>query len=157
MKSWMDRILAALETVPDREEVAMWAASLFQISRGQPPFDASVDPAEGDLDKGAIQRLADLLEREVRADPTGPETESLVWALGKCCEPGLRSLFVLVLAANLQGNPKTLHQALIALDNLHEPVLVDEGFFSALEVQRNRALASLVLGLQPEDEDRSSL
>jgi len=153
MSDWIDRILTGLrsESLPDREDAAMWAASLFQIFTGAKPFDPSVDPSKDDLDASVVQELSDVLERDVRANPAAPDVGSMVWALGKRLDPGLRSVFALALGANLHGDPNTLHQALIALDNLEEPALADAGFFSAYEVERNRRLAYAVLCIQPAD------
>ena len=158
MSSWIERVLEGLrsESLPDREDAAMWAASLFQIFTGKKPFDPSVDASEEDLEPTAIQKLSDLLEKYVRADPSSPDVWSQVWALGKRLDPALRGVFVLVLAANLQGDPNALHQAIVALDNLEEPALADEPFFAAYEVERNRRLAQAVLGSDATDgTDRS--
>lgn len=152
MSGWIERILSGLnsEALPDREDAAMWAASLFQIFTGRRPFDPSVDPSDEDLEPSALQKLADILERYVRADPSGPDAWSNVWALGKRFDPALRSLFAVVLAANLQGDPNALHQALVALESLEEPALAGVTSLAAFEVERNRQLAYAVLGLEPE-------
>ena len=158
MSGWIERILAGLgsESLPDREDAAMWAASLFQIFTGRKPFDPSVEPSEDDLEPSAIQKLSDLLENYVRADPSAPDAWSNVWALGKRLDPALRGLFAMVLAANLHGDPNALHQALVALDHLEEPALADVTSFAAFEVQRNRQLAHAVLGTDPTDGSESA-
>lgn len=154
MTSWIERVFEGLrsESLPDREDAAMWAASLFQIFTGRKPFDPSVDASEDDLEPTAIQKLSDLLEKYVRADPSAPDAWSNVWALGKRLDPALRGLFAMVLAANLHGDPNALHQALVALDHLEEPALAHVPSFAAFEVERNRELAYAVLGLEPTDE-----
>jgi hypothetical protein len=138
MSPIISRIVADLKNMPDAPSVndaLLDAAFLFEKARGMAPSGwsdevvaASPDPEEMRL----LQRsVVDFVER------TGVGS----WTLGKCRDASLKPVLLAVLRRQLRGDAGELFQAMIALDNIGEPVFGSSSSYSILDEAENRKLA----------------
>jgi hypothetical protein len=115
------------------------AAFLFEKQRGLAPCAWPADVIAADVSDEDIARLQRAVVAYVEREGVGS------WVLGKCCDPALKPVLVAVLRRQLDGDPGELYQAMIALDNLGEPVFGDIGSRSILDESRNRELVRAYL------------
>lgn len=134
----VENIIAVLERQPDAgaaHDAFLNAAFLFEKSRGVLPCAWPDEVAQSNASPEDMRRLRDAVAKYVERNGVGSST------LGKCFDASLKPVLVSVLQRQLQGDAGELFQAMIALDNLHEPVFGDVSSRSILDEQKNRDLA----------------
>jgi hypothetical protein len=134
----VENIIAVLERQPDAgavDDALLNAAFLFEKSRGVPPCAWPDKVVESNASGEDKRGLRDAVVTYVQRSGVGS------WTLGKCFDESLKPVLVSVLHRQLQGDAGELFQAMIALDNLREPVFEDVLSRSILDEQKNRELA----------------
>jgi len=134
----VENIIAVLERQPDAgavNDALLNAAFLFEKSRGVPPCAWPDEVAQSSATPEEMHRLRDAVVKYVQRNGVGS------WTLGKCFDKTLKPVLVSVLQRHLQGDAGELFQAMIALDNLREPVFGDVRSRSILDQEKNRELA----------------
>src|SRR4051812_7912742 len=133
----VENIIAVLERqdAGSVDDALLNAAFLFEKSRGVPPCAWPDEVAQSNASPEDIRRLRDAVVKYVKRNGVGS------WTLGKCFDESLKAVFVSVLQRQLQGDAGELFQAMIALDNLREPVFGDVRSCSILDEEKNRELA----------------
>ncbi len=137
------RIVTALEDRSDSaavQEALLDAAFLFEKARGLPLSGWPDEVIRANPDAGEMSPLRSAVV--AYAERTGAGS----WALGKCDDPSLKPVLVSLLRRHLDGDAGELYQAMIALDNLGEPVFSGAIACSVREEELNRARAKKYLG-----------
>jgi hypothetical protein len=129
------RTLTGQADVAAVDDALLNAAFLFEKSRGLPPCGWPDEVVAANITRDEVARLQRAVVAYVERNGFGS------WALGKCFDPALRPVLVTVLRRQLDGDTGELFQAMIALDNLGEPVFAGVGSRSILDESRNRELA----------------
>ena len=145
MTSIAQRIIAALEESSNTtmvDDAMLDAAFLFEKARGLPPCGWSDEVVRSNLSQDEMRRLRDAVAVFVERNGIGS------WTLGKCADPSLKPVLTAVLRRQLHGDASELFQALIALDNLGEPVFQGAASRSILDEQCIRAFAAHYLDRQ---------
>jgi len=124
------------------------AAFRFEQDNGNTLGDLEADEIrKASLDKHQVSEVAQAVrEFAENASADDPSFGPALWALGKRSDHGLKGLFTRMLRKALDVDPNATYQALIALDNLGEDVLLDGG--SSLNHERIRRLAEAYLAEQ---------
>lgn len=140
MPSLVDRIIESLLTRPaevSQNGTLCTAASYFEKARGLPSAFWLDEP--------------EVVAEEVRPEDVRRLKEAMIafaeehgngsWVLSKCEDPALKPFFQRILRRHLDGDAAELYQAMIALENLGEPVFAGRCVKSILDEPLNRALA----------------
>ncbi len=138
MATLAEQALASLDS--DRPELGIeLAVSFFELAAGRRTgldrFEVRGEPATAN----ELVRLRERLVERVRSG--APMAGGAVFALGKLHAAGLAPFFVEVVRSQLDGDENVLYQAMIALDNLGEPVFAGQDSMSVTDVAENRSLA----------------
>jgi hypothetical protein len=134
----IENIIAVLDRQPGAEAVndaLLNAAFLFEKSPGLPPCAWPDDVVESNLSGEDIRHQRDALVTYVQRSGVGS------WALGKCFDESLKPVLVSVVQRQLRGDASELFQAMIAPDNLGDPVFGEVHSRSILDEEKNRELA----------------
>ena len=139
MPTLAEKALASLDGDCPEEGVSL-AASFFDLSAGR---RTGLDRGEVLREPATPAELARLRGRLVELVRSGtPAACAAVFALGKLHDADLAPFFVQVIRRNLDGDPSVLYQAMIALDNLGEPVFAGRDSKSVIAVAENQELAA---------------
>ena len=117
------------------DDALLNAAFVFEKSRGLAPCGWPDEIVAIDLDHEDVPALKRAVVAYVGRKGVGS------WTLGKCFDSALKPILVAVLRRQLDGDSGELFQAMIALDNLGEPVFGEVCYKSILDESRNRELA----------------
>jgi hypothetical protein len=134
----VESIVAALNDQADADahhDALLNAAFLFEKSRGLTPCAWPDEVLSANVSREDVASLQRAVAAYVEREGVGS------WVLGKCFDPALKPLLVAVLRRQLDGDAGELFQAMIALDNLGEPVFGGVRSRSVLDESRNRELA----------------
>lgn len=134
----IERIVAALsdpENYGGHPDALRNAGYLFEKFNGLPGSGWPDEVAAANVSDENIARLQRAVVAYVEREGVG------TWALSKCDDPALKPVLLAVLRRQLEADADELFQAMIALQNLGEPVFGDDWDQSILDQSRNRELA----------------
>lgn len=145
----VDNISAVLEngTPSEQADATRLAAFLIEKASGRQPCGWDLCVVDEPVDQDTIPQLRKALTGFVERHLEAPPVASAIAALVDLHDPTLKSLFRRALAANATWGADTgvLHQAIVALDRLGEPIIPENGGLSLTEVKRNLQLAHTYL------------
>jgi len=123
--SYVQFILNAFEQ-RDAEAISnaiLPATAFFERSRGMQSGTAYDETLIEECSPDDLLRISTAMIDFVRTSPHHPKVGSVVWSLGKLCDPDLKPLFRHFLHANRAGEVHVIWQAVIALQNLGDGLL----------------------------------
>jgi hypothetical protein len=150
MSSIVSRIVSVLEPNGVSDDAAavddalLNAAFLFEKARGLPPSAWPAEVINSHPTAANVRRLRDAVASFAERTGLG------AWALGKCGDASLKPVLMRIVRRQLLGDPGELFQAMIALENLGDPVFGGMTSRSIRDEGHNRELAQRYLETRPQ-------